>query len=115
MAAVQLVGAIAAEQHQATRGVAHEERDQVARRLIGPVQVLDREDQRRLLPQPLEQGEHGLEEACAGQLLVQGRVRVVRGRARAELGEERRQMASALPQQLGQIVALAQHRTQRAQ
>ena len=73
VAPVELVGPVGRDQHEplAARG-AQQEGEEVARRAVGPVQVLDDEHERRLLGQPAEQGEQRLEQAGLGELLVGG-------------------------------------------
>ena len=63
MAPVQLVAAIGGDQQQRLAAqVADQEREQVAGRAVGPVQVLDGDDQRRELAQPRERAEQQLEQ-----------------------------------------------------
>ena len=58
--------------------VAAEEREQVARRAVRPVQVLDDEQDRRRLAEPAEQPEHALEDADLEPLGLARRERVRR-------------------------------------
>ena len=66
VAAVQVVGAVRRDHgDRADERAGEEEAEQVAGRLVGPVGVLDDEQQRRLLGGRLEQGVDGLEEVGA--------------------------------------------------
>ena len=91
VAPVQLVGAVGDDEAERLLArAAHEERDEVARRAVGPVEVLDRQQHRPGAAEPLEQREHRLEQAAlAGARLLVG--------ARAG--------AAQLGQQLGERVA----------
>ncbi len=61
---MELVGPVAQQQHHPLPAeAAREEIDERARRAIGPVQVLEHEDDRALLAQNVEQLEQGLEQA----------------------------------------------------
>ena len=64
MAAVQLVGA-EADDHQHAIGVqrAHEQGDEVERRPIRPVQILDHEHERAVGSEPLDHAQDQLEQA----------------------------------------------------
>jgi hypothetical protein len=67
MAAVELVGAIGRDQDDALAPeAAGDEREQVARRAVGPVDVLDDEDHRLALAETLEQDEEAIEQAGLG-------------------------------------------------
>ena len=80
VAAVQLVGPVGGEQRQRLRArAAHEEDEEVARRGVGPVQVLEHERDRALAAEPLDQPQQGLEQARLR--------RPLRLAALAELGE----------------------------
>jgi hypothetical protein len=64
VAAVQLVGAVGDDEAERLRArAAHEEGQEVARRRVGPVQVLEHEDDRPLAAEPLEQRQQRLEHA----------------------------------------------------
>ena len=72
VAAVQLVRPVGHEEHDA--GVAQvpdEEREQVAGRPVGPVQVLDDEEDRRPFGEPLQQREDVLEQRPLGRAHVE--------------------------------------------
>ena len=94
MAAVQLVGAVGGEQQDALlAGVAHEEGQEVARRPVGPVDVLEDEHERLRLGQAPQQREQQLEHApLRGRRLRGGGV---------ELGEQRREADRAPAQLVG--------------
>ena len=85
MAPVQLVGAIRDDQAQRLLArAAHEERDEVARRAVRPVQVLDRQQHRARAPEPVEQREQRLEQPA----LARARLLVGAGADAAELGQQ---------------------------
>ena len=85
VAAVQLVAAVGGHQHDRGLGqVGHQERQQVQGRAVGPVQVLDGQDQRPLGGQPLQHAEQPLEQPRPGQL-ARGRRG---GLGRAEVGDQ---------------------------
>ena len=64
MAAVELVDAVGQDdEHALAAERAGEEGDEGAGRGVGPVEVLEREDHRRLTAEAVEEAEHGLEEA----------------------------------------------------
>nr|BFE85886.1 hypothetical protein GCM10020093_084870 [Planobispora longispora] len=115
MLAVQVVGAVG-EDHQDRRGaqVAAEEGDQVAAGAVGPVDVLDDQQDGTVLGQALQEVEDLLEEPRAGGLALRG----VAGLA--ELGQQPGQVAGpAVGQErrhlLGALLAdeLADHRGER--
>ena len=90
--AVQLVAAVGADQEErCLRGVGDQERKQVARRSIGPVEILHREHHRVFASQAYEQGEELLEQPPLGEAASSERrrplVRGVRGCKRAHLGD----------------------------
>ena len=65
MAAVELVDAVGQDdEHPLAAERAGEERDEGAGRGVGPVEVLEHEDDRRLAAEAVEEAEHGLEEAA---------------------------------------------------
>jgi hypothetical protein len=114
VAAVQFVAAVGGHQHDRGLGqVGHEEREQVHGRPVGPVQILDRQHQRPLGGQPLQQAQQPLEQLRAGQLTRDRRG----GLCRAEVGDQpgqlrppgpdhllqggRVEVADQLPQRLG--------------
>ena len=85
MAAVQIVGSVGADDDDP--GVVHaarEEHEQVARRPVRPVEVLEHEHGRHSVADPFEDTEHLLEEGRGGDRL--GR------RTRVQLGHERREI-----------------------
>ena len=97
VAPVELVGPVGRDQDEplAARG-AQQEGEEVARRAVGPVQVLDDQHERRLLREPGEQGQQRLEQASLGELLVGGRAGGVAG-----LGQQPAQLGAPRPGQLG--------------
>jgi hypothetical protein len=90
VAAVQLVGAVGRDDQDALAAqAAPQEGEEPAGRAIGPVQVLDRQQDRGLLAEAIEEPQERLEEAALGR-----RVRgPVDGPGRTELREQRRQLA----------------------
>ena len=96
MAPVQLVGAIGDDEAERLLArAAHEEGDEVARRAVGPVQVLDREQHRAGAPETLEQREQRLEQpALAGAGLLVG--------ARPGPAELRQQLRERVARRRGQ-------------
>ena len=63
VAAVQLVGAVGRDhEHPLDGQAAREERERLARRPVGPVQVLDHEQHRALAPERVEQRQQALEQ-----------------------------------------------------
>ena len=61
--AVQVVGAVGRdERHRLAERAGEQEAHQVTGRLVGPVEVLDHEDERLLLGGGLEEGVHGIEQ-----------------------------------------------------
>ena len=86
VAAVQLVGAVRGdEQHALVARVAHEEGQEVARRAVGPMDVLEDEHQRPRLGQASQEGEQELEHAPLRERALGA------GLGCVELGEQRRQ------------------------
>ncbi len=114
VAAVQLVGAVGEEQHDALLAqAAGEEGDERARRAVGPVHVLEREYERRRFGDEVDQLEHGLEQpqlpGAVGALIADAAVVV-------EPGQDRGQLRPAAGRELAERrVASAHERTQRAQ
>jgi hypothetical protein len=108
VAPVQLVRAVGDDQAERLLArAAHEERDEVARRPVGPVQVLDREQHGAGAAEALEQREHRLERpALAGARLVVG------ARAgRTELGQQlRERVARTRRQRVPPALALGRER-----
>jgi len=108
VAPVQLVRAVGDDQAERLLArAAHEERDEVARRPGGPVQVLDREQHGAGAAEALEQREYRLEQpALAGARLVVG--------ARAgptELGQQlRERVARTRRQRVPPALALGRER-----
>ena len=92
VAAVQLVGAIGGdEQHPLVPRVADEEGQEVARRAVRPVDVLEDEHQRLRLGQPPRGGQQELEHAALRERALGA------GLGRVELGQQRREPAAAPP------------------
>ena len=90
MAPVQLVGAVGDHERQRLRArVAHEEGEEVARGLVGPVQVLEHEHDGPDAAEPLDQGEQGLEHARLVAAVAVGRGD--RARRARELGHQLRE------------------------
>ena len=78
MAAVQLVGPVRRDdEHALGPQAAGEERQERARRAVGPVDVLDPEDERLLLAEAVEQREQRLEQLRLGELGAGRRARAV--------------------------------------
>ena len=99
VAPVQLVGSVRHDQAERLLArAAHEERDEVARRAVGPVDVLERQQHRAGAAEPLEQREQRLEQAAL---------------ARARLLVGARADATQLGQQLGERVARARRQLRR--
>lgn len=92
MAAVELVSAVAQQQHHALLTQAPgEESDEGSGRAVRPVHVLEDQDNRGGLAQKVDQLEHGLE-----QTQLAARVRaLVAAAAVLEPGEDRRQLGAA--------------------
>ncbi len=99
MAAVQLVAAHGGQQHDRPVEVALEEDQQVERRAIGPVQVLDDEEHRGRRGQVLEQPEQQLEQPARRHRL--GVVSRLVGR---QAGHQRAQLGDRGAEQLDQLV-----------
>ncbi len=95
VAAVQLVRAVGRDQHEplAPRG-AQQEREEVAGRAVGPVEVLDDEHERRLVGHAPEQRQQHLEQARLGELRVAG------GGGHPGLGQQPGQLGATLAGQL---------------
>jgi hypothetical protein len=107
VAAVQLVGAVGADdEHALTAQAARQERQEVARRAIRPVQVLDHQHDGVLRAELLEQGEERFEEPALSSTDVLGLDRWQGGKA--EAGEEARQFgARAVRERVERGVAVA--------
>ena len=106
MSPVQLVGPIGRDHEQAGAArVAGEEADEVAARRIGPVDVLEDEDERTLVRETTEELEHDLEEAGLvggrGQRTVALDASLGRGEVRHEVRELDAAGAQELVQPLG--------------
>ena len=96
--AVQLVRAVGADDGEPlAAGRSQQEGEEVARRAIGPVQVLDDEHQRRLLAEPPEQGQQRLEQPRLGEL-------VVGAAGAAGLGQQPAELRAARPGQLDELL-----------
>ena len=116
MAAVQLVAAIGADDQQALVAQAAQQRGQeLERGAIGPVQVLDDEQDGQLGGQPIEQpAEHpeqaGLCERVAGVVVA-----IVPPRGRAPIGHDPRQLGVTRPDERreGVRIELAREASQR--
>jgi hypothetical protein len=61
------------EQHPDAAQRPHQERDEVKRRAVRPLEVLDDEHQRPVGGQPLDDAEHELEQTAAARLTPGGR------------------------------------------
>ena len=84
VAAVQLVGPVGDDDEDALAGqAARQERQRLARRAVGPVQVLDHQQHRALASERVEERQQALEHPRLAALLG-GRLRI--GRRRAEPG-----------------------------
>jgi hypothetical protein len=101
--AVQVVAAIGGDERESlVRRVAHEEAQQVARRAVGPVQVLDDQQHGRHAPEPHERAEQQLEQP---RLPEAGGLR----RRRLDLAEvrhEARQLPARGTEHLDQVVGI---------
>ena len=74
VAAVQLVGAVGDDEAQRLGvGAAHEEGEEVARRGVGPVGVLEHEHDRPALAEPVDERQQRLEQARLVAALALGR------------------------------------------
>ena len=94
VAAVQLVAAVGAdEQHALVAHAAQQRREELERRAVGPMQVLDREQDGRVGRQAVEQPAQHAEQPGLGER-VAGRGRIALRRRRAPLGHEPRQLAA---------------------
>ncbi len=110
--AVELVDAKGRDQLQRrAAGGADEEGEEVARRAVGPVEVLEHEDDRPLLRQPQQQREQQREQAALTGAL--GRRRRAAAVAAAQLRPQRRQLAPFARAERVERVAVAQRRSQR--
>ena len=97
MTGVERIGAHGDDEHDLRRVEgAGEEADELARRAIGPLEVLDDEHRWLPLPEAAEQPEHLAEEAR----LRHAQLRLRLGERRAELGEEARQVVARSPDHL---------------
>jgi hypothetical protein len=105
VAAVQLVRAVGGD-HEHALGVqrARQEREERARRAVGPVDVLERQQHRRAPAEPLQQPEQRLEQP---PLVARRR------RLGAQLGKQRRQLVASGERGEHRVV-LARERAQRA-
>ena len=110
MAAVELVRAVGGDDEQrlvAERG--GEEAQEGARRRVGPVEVLDDQQQRLLAREPVQHGQQRLEDA---RLLARAHALLAGGR---DAGEERGQLGQHLGPEAGEHgVGVARQRAQRA-
>ncbi len=118
MGPVQLIGPVAHDNQQAIERVlvANQERQHVSGRPVGPVRVLDDQDERAALGQPFEKDEHLLEQPRPR------RARVDRRGGLAELGQQPGQLpgrtaGQQLRDAIGAEVAdkLPQHRRERGE
>jgi hypothetical protein len=101
VAAVELVGAVRRdEQHALAAGVAHEEGQEVARRAIGPVDVLEHEHERRVVGQAAQEREQQLDHAALRQGAVAVALRAL------ELGQQRRQPRGRAAEGIGKRVGV---------
>ena len=93
---MQLVAAIGADQQQALVAQApHQRREELERRAVRPVQVLDREEDGRLGGQPIQQRAQQPEESRLGQRLAgagHALARLVGAVGRVELGQQPREV-----------------------
>jgi hypothetical protein len=89
MTAMQLVRPVAGhDEHALVAQAAREEREEAARRTVGPVDVLDREQQRALLAEALDERQQRLEQTSLRVVVVAaGVARLPEGRK--EAGERR--------------------------
>ena len=95
------------DQHPLVSKVAHQERQEIARRLVGPLEVLDHEEHGAESGDPFEDPEDELEQADLGESLVgrralaiervrrRPRLRVLPVGSAANLGHQAGQLASA--------------------
>ncbi len=112
VAAVQLVGAVGPEQQDALGAeVAGEEGDELAGRAVGPVEVVEDEDDGLVAAEALEQPEQQLEQPPCGRCRPAARSG---GRRDAELGQQPRQLATAAAELVEHRVVRARQRAQRA-
>ena len=103
VAAVQLVGAVGEDDEDGLAAeAAGEEGEERARRAVGPVDVLEREDDRTVLAEALEQREERLEEPALGRAaLVVGATQAAGvSSRRASSGMQRRQLRARRGAQL---------------
>ena len=93
VAAMQLVGPVGGHHQQALRGeAAGEERQERARGAIGPVDVLDREDQGLLATERVEQRQQRLEQPALSGVVALGALRRL-GFGRGKPGDQRPELA----------------------
>jgi hypothetical protein len=112
MAAVELVGAVAEQEHHALLAeAARQEGAERAGRAVGPVHVLEDQHEGLPLAEQVEQLHHRFE-----QLQLRRDVLPVRRRRVVEAGQQRGQLGSAAGAQRAQRrVAFAHQRSQRAE
>ena len=118
MGAMQLVAAVGADQQQALVAQAPYQRgEELERRAVGPVQVLDGEDDGRLGGQPVQQRAQQAEEPGLGQRLAgagHALAQLVGPVGRAELGQQPREVPACGADQLleGRRIELARQPAQ---
>jgi hypothetical protein len=109
VAAVDLVGPVGQAQRDTVGGeVRNEERDRVTGRRVGPVEVLDHEQERPIAGDPLEHPEQGLEHVGLGGGLgvrAGGRDRCGRSARRGKRGQARQRGDVHISQRLADGVA----------
>ena len=111
MAAVQLIRAVGQQQHHTGAQVADQEAQQVTRGLVGPVQVLDHQQQRSVLSEPVQNPEQQLEQPAGHERTGPGCGLGPGLGGGAELGHEAGQLGAGTaeyPLQLGRVHGIAE-------
>ncbi len=111
MAAAQLIRAVGQQQRHASAQVADQEAQQVAGGLVGPVQVLDHQQQRAALSEAVQYPEQQLEQPAGHQPSGAGRGLNPSPSRVAELGHEARQLGpdtAEHPLQLRRVHGIAE-------
>ena len=105
MPPVELVRAVAEHQgHPRVPQVPDQEAEEVARRAVRPVKILDDEDDRRRGGEPLERAEDQLEQAALGRLDAEAALRV--DRRPSEIGDEPRELRPVRPEDRFDLVGV---------
>jgi hypothetical protein len=111
VAAVQLIRAVGQQQRHAGAQVADQEAQQVAGGLVGPVQVLDHQQQRAALSEPVQHPEQQLEQPTRRERASPGRGLDSGPSGSAKLGHQARQLGAGTAEhalQLGRVHGTAE-------